>query len=174
MTPYAHLLGPRLAALPPACRALHGGFGRSVGQITVTGARSRALRALARAFGFPKPVDAAPLTFDTKPVDGGAQWTRRIGGHVMTSTLRAMPDGTLAETIGRVTLAARLVPEPDGLRLETAWVRVAGIPVPRLLWPRVAAREWGKATQYHFQVDIALPLGGPRLVSYRGTLHTDR
>ncbi|SMX46178.1 DUF4166 domain-containing protein [Maliponia aquimaris] len=172
MTPYAQLLGAALADLPGPCRALHGGFGRFQGRITVLAAPLAPLRLLARLAGLPGAVTDAPLVFETAPEGGGARWTRRIGAHVMASHQTAMPDGTLAERLGPLTLAAWLRPGPQGLALETAWVRVLGLPLPRLLWPRVTAREWAEGGRYRFDISIALPLGGPRLIAYSGHLDT--
>jgi hypothetical protein len=47
-----------------------------------------------------------------------------------------------------------------------------GIPMPRLLLPRVTAGEHEANGRFHFSVDIALPLVG-RLVCYEGWLAED-
>lgn len=172
MTPYAQLLGPDLDDLPPPCRAIHAGFGNFEGRITVSPARNALLRRVARFMGLPGAVEDAPLRFETVQDGAGARWVRRIGPHVMVSHQRAMPDGTLAERLGPATLAARLVPDPDGLHLETAWVRVLGVPLPRVFWPRMTACEWAEGTRYHFDIALFAPLLGTRVIAYSGWLET--
>lgn len=171
MTPYAVLLGDRMAALPPACRALHAGFGAFEGRITVTPADAGALRLLARAMGLPRAARDVPFRLVTEADGQGARWTREIGSTRMVSRLDATKDGLLAERLGLIRVDTRLVPEAGGLRLAAEQVMMLGVPLPRALWPRVAAREWQEAGLYRFDVSIALPLLG-RLVSYTGHLHT--
>lgn len=169
-TPYAQLLGPALATLPLPCRAIHERFGRFSGRISVQPAELGLLRLVTRLMGMPGAVRDAPFEFETSACGAGARWTRKIGRQVMVTRQRAMPDGTLAETIGPMTLAARVIAEPQGLRLETAWLRVLGLPVPRLLWPRVMTREWAREGRYHFDIHIALPMIGTRVIAYSGYL----
>jgi hypothetical protein len=171
-TPYAQLLGPAMASLPEPCRAIHDGFGRFTGRISVQPAQLGVLRLLTRLMGMPGAAHDIPFEFETSAWGEGARWTRRIGAQVMVSRQRAMDDGTLAETIGPMTLAARVIADPDGLRLETAWLRVFGVAVPRFLWPQVTTREWASKGRYHFDINITLPMIGVRVIAYCGHLHT--
>ncbi|GGF83597.1 protein of unknown function [Mameliella alba] len=170
MTPYAQVLGADLDRLPTPCQALHRAFGRFEGRITVEPGPFLVLRMLARLMGLPAATPDAPLVLETAPTEKGACWTRRIGPQCMMSQQRAMPDGTLAEQLGPVTLAARLVPDGAGLRLETAWVRFLGLRLPRFFWPGMQAREWAESGLYRFEIDIRLPVLGTRLIAYSGWL----
>ncbi|WP_300442722.1 DUF4166 domain-containing protein [uncultured Mameliella sp.] len=170
MTPYAQVLGADLDRLPSPCQALHRAFGRFEGRITVKPAPFPALRFLARLMGLPAATRVAPLVLETAPSGQGACWTRVIGTQCTVSQQRAMPDGTLAEQLGPVTLAAKLVPDVEGLHLETAWVRFLGLRLPRLFWPGVQAREWAEGGLYRFEIDIRLPVLGTRLIAYSGWL----
>ena len=48
-------------------------------------------------------------------------------------------------------------------------VRLLGLPLPRLLWPKIVAREGTEGSLYRFMIAIALPWGSP-LVRYEGWL----
>ncbi|EBA09670.1 DUF4166 domain-containing protein [Sagittula stellata] len=160
-----------MAGLPPACKALHAGFGAFDGRITVTPADTRGMRLLARVMGLPPAARNVPFRLVTEPDGQGARWIREIGETRMVSRLFATVDGLLAERLGLARVDTRLVTEAGGLRLVTERVAMLGMPVPRALWPRVVAREWQDGGLYRFDVAIALPLLG-RLVSYTGQLDT--
>ena len=44
-----------------------------------------------------------------------------------------------------------------------------GVPLPRFLAPRIAAREWQEGDRFRFEVEVAMPLIG-RIVHYTGWL----
>ena len=88
----------------------------------------------------------------------------------MVSYMEATPEGAILETLGPATLHAALRIQPNGLSLEVVGVRVLGVGVPRMFWPRVSAREWAMDGRYHFKVELALPIWAGRLVAYEGAL----
>lgn len=172
MTVYALVLGPQgMSALAPACRALHQGYGRFEGRITVEVTRNPILRLLLRLAGFPKAADEADLVFVTAKHGQSDRWERHVAGQVMRSALWAQGEGWLAERMGPVVALSRPVVRDGGLEL-TGWrFRALGVPLPGWLSPRVAAREWPEAGRYSFDIEIRAPWGG-LLVRYRGWLGT--
>ena len=60
----------------------------------------------------------------------------------------------------------------DRLALLMRGMRCCGVPLPRALWPQIAATETERDGVFCFDVEIGLP-GIGRLVRYRGWL-TDR
>ena len=97
-------------------------------------------------------------------------WRRDIGGHCFRSTLRAgCVPGTVAERFGALTFVFELVGSGEGIDMCLRRWSVLGIPMPRVLGPRIAAIERSEGGQFSFAVDIVLP-GLGRLVRYSGTL----
>ena len=60
-----------------------------------------------------------------------------------------------------------------GLALLLRGVRILGLPLPRVLWPRIRAGESVVAGRFVFDVEIRLPLAG-LLIHYRGHLEPVR
>ena len=48
--------------------------------------------------------------------------------------------------------------------------RFLGVPMPRVLGPKVTTREWGQGGLYHFDVQVGVPIMGWPLVRYTGHL----
>jgi hypothetical protein len=66
-------------------------------------------------------------------------------------------------------LILRLEATADALVFVLQDARWLGVPAPRILWPRLAAREFVADGWYRFDVRIGLPLVGP-LIRYAGRL----
>lgn len=171
-SPYVEALGPRFAQLPAPCRALHLATSGSSGTIDVTVAKAHFARWLARGLGLPPGGRAQPLWFEMQASGQGAWWVRKVGEHEMRSFMRACPSGRVVEKLGAVCVHVELVPDEQALNLVPERVTLLGVPLPRFLWPRMAAREWAEGDLYCFDVRLALPLGGPLLVAYSGHLRT--
>ncbi|ODR94969.1 hypothetical protein AUC70_04150 [Methyloceanibacter stevinii] len=78
--------------------------------------------------------------------------------------------GTIEETLGGVTVRLRLLPDAQGVQQITEDVRLAGIPLPKLFWPRLDIRESADGDLYLF--DVAMHLWGRLLLRYDGRLET--
>ena len=52
-------------------------------------------------------------------------------------------------------------------------LRVFGVPLPRLLWPKLEVGESAEGSLYRFMVRVELPWGAP-LGQYEGWLETGR
>ncbi|HEY0311568.1 MAG TPA: DUF4166 domain-containing protein [Allosphingosinicella sp.] len=166
---YARAMGAAFEALPPAVRGLHDVCADSgaSGEAVVTRGRGQVVRLLARLMGFP-PEGRWPLHVAFAARGGTEAWTRDYGGHIMKSELSFRPGG-VTERFGPVRLAFDLLPHRGGLDMRPAGWSLFGIPLPRVLAPRIVATEREEEGRFFFDVAAALPLVGP-VVHYRGWL----
>lgn len=113
---------------------------------------------------------AAHVTFITQ---GQSEIIRREYGGMILETIQREGTGYdashLIEQYGPVRLIIRLAATCAGLQFELVRVRMFGIPLPRVIWPELIAREWVENGWYRFSVSIALPLIG-HVVRYQGRL----
>jgi hypothetical protein len=131
---FRDLLGERYSALPAAVRALHDGAGRELaGDIHVVRGMHPLAALAGRIAGLP-PGFRGPFRFESIPGAGTETWCRRVGGHEMRSTLRAV-DGLLVERMGLIEFRFALEPDATGLNWRLARVRWLGVPLP-LAWFR--------------------------------------
>jgi hypothetical protein len=99
---------------------------------------------------------------------GVERWIRDFGGHRFASELGASR-GLLVERFGPLRFGFDLPCSPAGLEMRLRRWSLFGIPLPRALAPRIAAREWEEDGHFRFEVEVALPWGG-RIVHYDGRL----
>ncbi|MFX5522535.1 DUF4166 domain-containing protein, partial [Acinetobacter baumannii] len=57
----------------------------------------------------------------------------------------------------------------EGLAMVLCRWTAFGVPMPRFLGPRIAAREWQEDGRFRFEVGVAMPLLG-EVVRYTGWL----
>ena len=173
---YARGLGRIYDAAPTAIRALHdAGESTWSGRCDVDGADNALGRLVAWLIQLPPPAIDAPIAVAFEVRGGTETWTRRVGGRAMRSRQfvgARKPRGWLVEAFGPIAFDLAFAVQDGGLSLTLVGARFAGVPLPRFLWPRVAARETVDAGRFHFDVAIGLPLLG-RLVCYRGWLTPD-
>lgn len=166
---YAQVMGDAFAALPPAVRDMHmiHGDRGAAGEGTVMRGASPLARLIATAMRFP-PTGHWLLHVAFVERDGVETWTRDFGGHRFASALSAS-DGCVVERFGPVRFAFDLPADADGLAMRLRRWSVFGVPLPLMLAPRIAAREWQEDDRFRFEVDVAMPLIG-RVVRYAGWL----
>ncbi len=141
------------------------------------------------AAGMPKPGRGVPVTVVFTPDGRGREhWARRFGERRYESTMRAgagSEAGLLIEHFGLFDLHFALSLEPPtgapssragsvesgscGLRWRTVGWRLFGLPLPRLLLPRVDALESGADGRFCFDIDVAFAWLGP-VLRYKGWL----
>jgi len=140
------------------------------GEAEIAQGTSLAARLLCRLFRLPPSGGRVPLVVVMEPDGAGEIWRRRFAGRPMTTRLvpGRLP-GTVAETLAAVTLISRLDADACGVMQVPVAVRLLGLPLPRLLWPKIVARESTEDPLYRFMIAIALPWGSP-LVRYEGWL----
>ena len=160
---FERILGTQFAELAPEVQAVHAQVGVKEGEISLRASP------LMQLFGFPPPCKDAPLWFGTREEEEIAIWRRQIKDRELRSEL--WQTGTeVSERMGAATVTSRLVVNEGALEQVTTAVRLFDIPLPRILWPRVTAQEWGAGGKYHFQVEVRAPLAGFVLLAYEGWL----
>jgi hypothetical protein len=166
---YARAMGKAWAALPPAVRRLHdlSRDGGAAGEGTVTRGRSLIARAVAAAMRFPKS-GTWTLHVAFAEADGVERWTRDFGGHLFSSELSRSGAG-VTERFGPLRFGFDLPSGPHGLDMRLRRWSFFRVPMPLLLAPRIAAREWQEDGRFRFEVVVSLPLVG-RVIAYSGWL----
>ncbi|NIJ66688.1 NAD(P)-dependent dehydrogenase (short-subunit alcohol dehydrogenase family) [Sphingomonas leidyi] len=165
---YARAMGARFARLPEQVRAMHAFCGDAGAEGEGEVRRGRGLAWLVgRVMGFP-PSGSYPLRVAFAARDGKECWTRDFGGHAFSSELGQAGQG-VAERFGPLRFAFDLPSDDKGLRMVLRRWSAFGVPMPRLLAPRIAAREWQEDGRFRFEVRVALPLLGA-VVHYTGWL----
>ncbi|UWQ17503.1 DUF4166 domain-containing protein [Jannaschia sp. M317] len=170
---FARALGPAFAALPEPLRRLHAPVGQRVWRGTAHLTQGGWFaRRLARGAGFPVTEGPVPLDLTITTTAEGEVWTRHFGGHRLSSTLSALPDGQIAERIGPFVLILRPRIDGEALLIPVVGMRLGPLPLPSGLAPRGGGRETTVAECVAFDVDSRLP-GLGRILRYRGTLTED-
>ena len=141
-----------------------------IGRADVERGRSCALPAsLAALFSLPPDGKDQPLRVSFVPGNGQEAWTREFGAREFRS-IQFESDGLLVERIGVELPGVRAGSvSPKGWRCGCTDVRVLGIPLPRMLHPRVRTFESEQDGRYRFEAEAHLPLVG-LLVRYAGWL----
>lgn len=167
---YAQVMGDAFDDLDETVRRFHSLRGPFImrGHCQIEGPASFLGRMLAFVARTPvKPVDT-DFTFELVADEHHERWTRNFPGRRMLSTMR-VDNGMLVEKLGPSTFHFRLHARDGALTMELASFRILGVPCPRLLRPRIHARETGHDGLFHFDVAASLPLLG-RITAYIGHL----
>ena len=166
---YARAMGERFAALPPLVRAIHEvhADGGAEGEGIVTRGANPLARLFAAIMRMP-PAAKTPLHVSFAERDGAETWTRDFGGHRFNSVLTATGGG-VTERFGPIRFGFDLPSDGEGLRMAFRRWSLFGVPLPRFLAPRIAAREWQEGDRFRFEVAVSMPLIGP-IVHYTGWL----
>lgn len=163
------------AALPAPIRALHDNVSRArwSGRADITGASNPLAYVAARIVGMPRATGDVDVAVDFEVRDGVERWRRSFAGRLFVSLQYAGEGsdvGAVIERFGALSFALRNTLDGEGLSQEIAAAYVLGIRLPRLLWPRIRARERVDGQgRFTFDVAIAVPLLGG-LVAYKGWL----
>lgn len=167
---YRQLLGDDFRNLPLEVRLFHSVQGRVRfdGTVTVRGAATIAGALVAAALRFPaeSPLDVFAFELDASPLD--ESWTRFFRARTLRSRL-SLRGRFLTEAIGPVRLWFTLEANDAQLAMSLHKVTFLGIPVPRVLVPRIHAVERGENGFFCFDVSATWP-GTRHMVGYRGTL----
>ncbi len=167
---YRRVLGPRFDLLPPRVRALHDLTRPSVwrGRADVARGRSLPARLAALLTGLPPQGPDQPLEVVFEPVGATEVWSRRFGASLFRTT-QSLRGACLCERAGPATFVFRTLAGEDGLALRLDGLRLLGLPLPRVLHPKVRTFERERDGRYEFEVEAHLPLFG-LLVRYAGWL----
>lgn len=167
---YARVMGEDFARLPAAVRALHlvNGDLAASGTAEVIRGTGGLARLLCRIMGFPAAAAEVPVSVWMREEAGVETWRRDFCGTAFSSRLQQR-GALLTERFGPIRFGFTLRRESDGLTMLFARWWLGPLPMPRLLMPRGAAREYEAEGRFHFDVPVALPLIGP-VIHYRGWL----
>ncbi|HEX8190154.1 MAG TPA: DUF4166 domain-containing protein [Pyrinomonadaceae bacterium] len=169
---YERLIGEGWGGLDEPVRRLHL-CARGGGTFAVRRGGGRLSRVVARLMGLPEGGEAVPLLLSVEPHGGGERWRRNFAGREFVTEQGEHAGALMAERAGPFELLFRLNVEGGALAYhqEGAFIRVRSLRVrlPRLLAPRVEARE--RAAEggggVRVSVRVTAPLFGP-LISYEG------
>ncbi|MEO1468132.1 MAG: DUF4166 domain-containing protein [Pseudomonadota bacterium] len=163
-------LGPAADGLAPAVRAFHAGPAtRFAGEAAILRGRHPLARLAATAFGFPRSGEGVAVTVSVERGEGVERWHRDFGGHRLSTTLCPAGPGRVVERIGPGTFEMALTVGDGALRLDVVGARIAGLALPRLLWPLSEAVEREVDGRFVFDIAVALRGIGP-MIRYRGWL----
>ncbi|PRP91373.1 hypothetical protein ENSA5_55840 [Enhygromyxa salina] len=173
-TLYEAVLGEGFAALPATLRHFHGrpAGGEARGTVRVSRGRGLLARLAAWLMRAPAPGEGVAVVLAVAVERDREVWMRSFAGQPMvTRQWRVGPD--LVEAVGPSRLHFELHADAEGMVFEQRRCTLLGLPVPRVLAPRVCARALvGASTPadaWELHVSVALPLVGV-VVEYSGTM----
>ncbi len=172
---YVQSIGADYDQLPSSIARLHDLSAGAVwrGRADVGGAHGPLAWLAARMLRFPTAMRDVPVTVKFGVRDGVETWRRTFGPRSFMSLQYAgagRDRGLIVERFGAVAFAMQVVASQEGIDLHLRRGRVFGVPLPRFLWPQIAANERvDDSGRFRFDVAIGLP-GIGRLVHYQGWL----
>ncbi len=167
---YPRILGAAFATLPRAVREAHESATLMRGTVTVERGDSILSRIAGVLAGFPAACVDAPCEVRFEPAGEGERWTRDMNGSIYVSTLTpANEPHCFDESFGLYAFRFRIHATSEGTQFELAGHTLCGIPLPRLLWPRIKTRESDAGGRYTFLAE-ARTFTGVLLVRYSGKL----
>jgi hypothetical protein len=168
---YRRVMGEAFDRLTTAVQSIHGVLRDSgaAGEATVERGSGWLANIIATVMRFP-PSGDYPVHVHFEEREGVEQWSRDFGGHRFSSRLSAGAPGQIVESFGLLRFHFSLPERKGGLAMILERWSIGPLPMPLVLGPRVAAREWQEGEAFHFDVDVALPAVGP-IIRYRGWLN---
>lgn len=172
---YRQILGGSFDDLPERLQTLHqpGELAEWRGRAVVTRGKSKIAGVVAGIFGFPAAGRDVPISvrFRTDPT-GLETWQRNFDGRIMVSTQEAGQGAwaqLIVERFGPFAFGLALVLRDKRLYLIPRRWSFFGLPLPKAWMPKGGTYESETGGQFHFHVEITLPLIGP-VVCYDGGL----
>ena len=168
---YQRVLGAAFERLPPEIREMHQVERRctAAGRAQVTRGHGLVSGMVGWLVGFPAAANDVEVRVEFTARHGVETWTRKFSGRAFRSTQKAAGQGLLVERFGAFACALRVTAREEGLDLAPIRAALLGIPLPRILLPRIVATERVTDRRFCFHVEIELPFFGP-LIRYRGWL----
>jgi hypothetical protein len=172
---YRQILGDAFGNLPGQLQDLHqpGALAEWRGQAVVTRGKGRIAGLIAGIFGFPAEGHDVPISvrFRTDP-SGLETWQRNFDGRIMVSTQEAGRGAwaqLIVERFGPFAFGLALVVKNGRLHLVPRHWSFFGLPLPKAWIPKGETYEVEVGGQFHFHVEVTLPLIG-LVVCYDGGL----
>lgn len=169
---YKRVLGEQFDSLPKEIRDMHNVQSRVIGtgRCEIRQGHNPIARLIARLFGFPPEGTDVSARIEMVTLGHGEVWTRWLGECRFSSQLnkgQGKFSGLLTEKFGALLFYFSLPTNESGLRMVLHRVTCLGIPLPRLFWPIVSARENVEDGRFRFDVSVRLPVLG-LLTHYSG------
>ncbi len=160
-TLYQLLLDEQFALLPEPLRRFHGSpvGGCVEGVFRVERGRGFLRSLLADLGKLPPAGEDVPLRLEVRVTDGEEHWTRTFGATRLL-TRQFARDGRLLELHPPWKLRIRLGATREGMQLEHERCYWFGIPLPRLVAPRVDSFVEARGQGWFVEVTIGMPLVG--------------
>ena len=167
-TLYKRILGKRFCQLHPVLQEFHSREGIATADCNLTVIHPPVLlkslfRVLAR---MPSAGRHEATLLEVHTRNYGEEWIRTIGRRVMV-TRQWQFGNLLVEGVGPAAFGIELILNNGSMKFETRRVWMIGIPVPRLIAPRVFAEAIPRETSWLIEVRLEAPLLGSILI-YEG------
>lgn len=175
-TLFQKVLKASFGKLPQAVRKLHAVRRETVfvGRGVVERGAHPAAAIIGAIFGFPTRAQDIPVRVTITPNEKGETWVRDFAGRKFKSHLGQRMDTSaliVTERFGAMSFDLLLVVSDSALEFPVLKGRVFGVPLPRFLLPKSAAREFVCDGVFQFDVKLTAPLGIGQIVRYRGFLN---
>ncbi len=162
------------AMLPTVTSALHQPSPTGVwcGEGSAEAGTNGFARLLASLFNLPGRAANVPIrVIIDGQADGSERWARVWPDGTMRSVMShpGRGDGRIEEHFGPFAFVLKLGGHSHGIDMKLIGARGFGVPIPRMLLPRIVASERAEGERHLFDVEISLPLVGS-LVHYQGWL----
>ncbi len=145
------------------------------GRSRIERGRNPVARLVATVMRFPKAGRDRAVEVELSVADQVETWRRSFDGMVFRSTFEVGSgryEGLLVERSGPLCFGMALVADEGHLNYLMRRWDIFGLPLPRLLAPRIVAFEHAARDRFNFSVTISMPLIG-LIVGYRGWLEPD-
>ncbi len=152
---------------------------RGTGSFSVRRGQGMLARLLVRLMRLPAAGEAVPVRLVLTYHRAGERWERTFAGKPFITEQHAGVGQHMVERIGLVEVWYRLRAADHALSyVQTrAGIRLGPllIPLPRLLSPHIAAREWAQPAEpgVHVSVSVTWALAG-LLIAYEGYIEMER
>lgn len=169
--------GADLQIVPAPIRRLHDVFDVHdySGVATVQRGDSLLSRLICIFMGFPPSGEGMPLSIRLQKTEDGERWSRSFADWPLETRFCAgATDGSITETLGALGATSRMDVDDEGVSQVLIGLTFLGIPLPRMLWPRLFVRESANGNQYRFVMTLFRPslliVRRHLLIHYEGSL----
>jgi hypothetical protein len=166
-SPYEAVLGPAFASLHAHVRRAHLPPLRAEGTIDVEHGSGWLARPIVWLMKLPAAGLRQPVRLEVAEDGSELVWTRRIGGSILRTRQRAK-GSRIVERSGLGRVSFDLAVKDGALLYRQSSIRVAGLPMPSSLSPRVEAVV--SATAEGWRVVVTVKWRGRIVCRYGGTI----
>ncbi|WP_444902500.1 DUF4166 domain-containing protein [Microbulbifer sp. SSSA007] len=160
-------MGPSYDRLSPLIKELHTGKKVIEGEVNVERGRLLA-HFICTLFRFPKQNHSCPLRVECHHTSDGILWMRNFDGLILNSKFASTGD-LLVEQMGPLRMYFYPVEVGGTLAYEFIKTRIFGIPLPKIISPRIFAVEYELDGKYYFNVKVTMFAIG-KILAYGGCM----